>query len=95
MKQKRFYQCAIAVSAVGLLLLFGLIASGKAFPDPWFRIGGPLALLCILAGLVMLGISWLWSLAGAVKRKQYRSALLIGVLGLLVLCQFLYRCFGA
>lgn len=84
MKSKEYYKIASYTALIGIILLLIVILSNSAYPSMVFRILAPLAMLFIFTSVALLGISWLLEIKETIKRKEYISASIIILIGLLL-----------
>lgn len=84
MKSKKYYKLAGYSGLIGLILLIIVILSNSAYPSMVFRILTPLAMLFVFTSVALLGISWLLEIKETIKRKEYISAGIIIIIGLLL-----------
>lgn len=67
----------VASGILGLVLLFGVMLSGAAYPSLVFRIGAPLGLLFVFLSVGLLGLRYLRDICEAIREKQW---MLVGAL---------------
>ena len=84
MKSKKYYKMASYMALIGIILLIIVILSNTAYPSMIFRILTPLAMLFIFSSVLLIGISWLLEIKESIKRKEYISAGIIIIIGLLL-----------
>lgn len=84
MNSKKFYKIASYIALIGIILLLIVILSNSAYPSMVFRILTPLAMLFIFSSVLLIGISWLLEIKETIKRKEYISAGIIIIIGLLL-----------
>lgn len=91
MTKKMVWRLALASAAVGLMILLAVVLSGSAYPQLLFRVGAPVGLVFVFAGILLLFISWLWEIRNGIKEKRYLWAALVAILGLIVIIRSLVR----
>lgn len=91
MTKKMVWRLALASAAVGLMILLAVVLSGSAYPQLLFRVGAPVGLVFVFAGILLLFISWLWEIRSGIKEKRYLWAALVAILGLIVIIRSLVR----
>lgn len=84
MKSKKYYKIASYIALIGIILLLIVILSNSAYPSIVFRVLTPLAMLFVFISVALLGISWLLEIKESIKRKEYISAGIIIIIGLLL-----------
>ena len=93
MNSKTLFKITILTAAIGLGTIVSVILSGTAYPDRFFRIVVPFGLAFVFISVILGAISWICCLTDTVKRKQYRWAISIFVLGLIVIVKAVIRAF--
>lgn len=78
----RLSKLTVASGILGLVLLFGVILSGAAYPSLVFRIGAPLGLLFVFLSVGLLGLRYLRDICEAIREKQW---MLVGALVMMLL----------
>ena len=85
----RLSKLTVSSGILGLVLLFGVMLSGAAYPSLAFRIGAPLGLLFVFLSVGLLGFRYLRDICEAVREKQWMLAvalvMILLVVGVLVL----------
>lgn len=84
MNSKKYYKVASYIALIGIILLLIVILSNSAYPSMVFRILTPLAMLFVFTSVALLAISWLLEIKETIKRKEYISAIIIIIIGLLL-----------
>lgn len=84
MNSKKLYKIASYIALIGIILLLIVILSNSAYPSMVFRILTPLAMLFVFTSVALLGIRWLLEIKETIKRKEYISAGIIIIIGLLL-----------
>ena len=87
MKSKKYYKLAGYSGLIGLILLIIGILSNSAYPSMVYRVLTPLALLFIFICVALVGISGLLKIIESTRRKDYISAGIIIIVGLI----FIFR----
>ena len=70
----RLSKLTVASGILGLVLLFGVMLSGAAYPSLVFRIGAPLGLLFVFLSVGPLGLRYVRDICEAVREKQWMLA---------------------
>ena len=78
----RLSKLTVSSGILGLVLLFGVMLSGAAYPSLVFRIGAPLGLLFVFLSVGLLGVRYLRDICEAVREKQW---MLVGALVIMLL----------
>ena len=77
---KRIYKWAV----LSAILLF-VMASGAAYPHPFFQFGTPLGMLFVFVSMALLFVRLIWEIGHNVKGKKYLLAAVTAALGLFVI----------
>jgi hypothetical protein len=91
MKNKKLFKLTIITGVIGLIIIFGVILSGIAYPDTFFRIATPVGFLFIFLSVILGLVSWLWYLKDLIKNKQYIWAIIVAALGLIIVIKEVIR----
>lgn len=89
--ERLFDRLAVGCAAAGLALLLGVMASGRAWPDPVFAIGAPAGLGLLVLCLVFLAGRWAVRFAAAVRGRRLARAAALAVAALICLAGFFLR----
>lgn len=88
----RLWKWAVAVGAVGLLLMLGAILLANRW-EHMFGIAVFLGLVCTWIAMAMLAVAWVLELWYSLRQRNYTKMLRWLWLGLLVLIPFCLRIF--
>ena len=91
MQQSRFFQWGLRLGSAGGLLLFGVIISGIAAPNPLFSVLTLSGIVLCGTGVLLFGISWLQTMIQALRSRDYKRALLLLLGAALILLPDLLR----
>lgn len=91
MRSEKYYKIATRIGLMGLVLLAIVILSNSAYPSMVFRILAPLGLLLVFISVGLCGISWLLGFKESIKKKDYISAVIIIVTGVLFILRLIYN----
>lgn len=83
----KLYKFAILTSVLGLLSIAVVMISGTAYPDILFQMLTPIGLLLVLASLGLYALDWIFSMKKEVKSKNYLSAALLLLMGIIFVIQ--------
>lgn len=79
------------IGGIGIGLLLLVIASGVAYPNPWFTYGAGLGILFVFVSIALFSAGWIFDLKHAVKQRNWLDIVVLLIPAVLFLYLFFRR----